>query len=93
MGAVLIHNGKDAAQIVREGKISFHHAVFLNDDGVAVKVIELAWFAIFCNLFVFPGIDCCPDIRTFVRQLRISSFLIRAIDKVLLRLLPASSIS
>ena len=59
MGAVLIHNGKDAAQIVREGKISFHHAVLPDDDGVAVKVVELARYAVFHDLFVFPGIDRC----------------------------------
>jgi len=59
LGAVLIHNGKDAAQIVREGKISFHHAVLPDDDGVAVKVVELARYAVFHDLFVFPGIDRC----------------------------------
>ncbi len=49
---ILIHNGKDAAQIVREGKISFHHAVLPDDDGVAVKVIELARDTIICHFLI-----------------------------------------
>ena len=51
-------------------------------DFVAVKIIELARSAIFCNLFVFPCIDRSPDIRTIMRQLRKSSLLIRSIGKV-----------
>lgn len=55
LGAVLIHNGKDAAQIVREGKIMFRRAVLPDGNRVAVKVVELARYAVFHDLFVFPA--------------------------------------